>query len=649
MANGTITLTRNGSGELYGQILWSSVSNGTQANTSTVTASIQLKRPAGWYTQGTWKGSFNVGGTTKQISCHTTVRDSWVTIDTMTATVNHNADGSGSCYISGILHGPTQTSMEGTSVSGSETVVLDPIARFASLVSAPDFHDEEDPVLSCANPAGNGVTTLQACISLDGTNADIAYRDVPKTGSSFTFSLTEAERNMLRAATQGANSRQVKFCLRTVIGSSTGTASLTKTFTIHNPAPILSPTVTDSNSVTKALTGNSGKLIRYFSNAAVTIGAASVKQATIADKKVTCGSKSLAGDGTISGVENGTFVFSATDSRGNTTTKTVTTPFVNYVKLTCSLGNGIPDAGGNMTVTATGNYFNGSFGAKANSLQVCYRYKPYGGTFGSWTTMSVSISGTQYAATAAITGLDYQTAYVFECYAQDALTTVYSASRAVKAAPVFDWSETDFCFRVPVAMESGVTISAAKLTAQDSLDTIKTNGWYYWEWGDPPMGIPDSTGANYMRAMRVWTGNGGECFQEMVDMSDSAYTGGMIRRTIYGSVVYPWEWVNPPLILGIEYRTTERYHRKPVYAKAVEVGVLPNNSYKEVHIAYGITGIIRLDGYAYWSGSDTYLDKIPLAKFGVNTVLYSNSLLRFSASSDLSNYSAYAVVYYIKE
>ena len=122
MANGTITLAKTGSGELYGQILWSSVSNGTDANTSTVTASIQLKRPAGWYTQGTWKGSLNVGGMSKQISCHTTVRDSWVTIDTLTATVSHNADGSGSCYIYGTLNGPTQTSMEGTQVSGSATV-----------------------------------------------------------------------------------------------------------------------------------------------------------------------------------------------------------------------------------------------------------------------------------------------------------------------------------------------------------------------------------------------------------------------------------------------------------------------------------------------------------------------------------------------
>ena len=347
-------------------------------------------------------------------------------------------------------------------------------------------------------------------------------------------------------------------------------------------------------------------------------------------------------------MESGTFQFSATDSRGNTTTKTLTTAFVDYVKLTCDLSNQIPDGNGNLTVSVSGNYFHGSFGAKANSLKVYYRYKPYGGSFGSWQAMSVSISGNEYTASAAVSGLDYRTAYVFESYAQDALATVYSGSRTVKAAPVFDWSEGDFCFHVPVTMEAGAAIVAVKLSSGDSLDSIKTNGWYYWDWGDPPMGIPDSTGANYMRAMRVWTGNGGECCQEMVDMSDSPYTGGMVRRTIYGSIVYPWEWVNPPMTLGIEYRTTQRCNGKPVYAKAVEVGVLPNNSYKEILIAYGITGIVRLDGYAYWNGS-TYVDKIPLTKFGIDTVLYSNSALRFTASRDLSSYSAYAVLYYIKD
>ena len=50
-----------------------------------------------------------------------------------------------------------------------------------------------------------------------------------------------------------------------------------------------------------------------------------------------------------------------------------------------------------------------------------------------------------------------------------------------------------------------------------------------------------------------------------------------------------WEWVNPPMALGEEYRTTERYMSKPVYAKAINFGELPNNSAKAV--AHGISNM----------------------------------------------------------
>lgn len=43
----------------------------------------------------------------------------------------------------------------------------------------------------------------------------------------------------------------------------------------------------------------------------------------------------------------------------------------------------------------------------------------------------------------------------------------------------------------------------------------------------------------------------------------------------------PWEWVNPPMILGTEYRTTERYLGKPVYVKTINMGNLPGNAVKQ--------------------------------------------------------------------
>lgn len=52
---------------------------------------------------------------------------------------------------------------------------------------------------------------------------------------------------------------------------------------------------------------------------------------------------------------------------------------------------------------------------------------------------------------------------------------------------------------------------------------------------------------------------------------DTTYPG-CYYRTVGGVT----EWINPPLELGIEYRTTERYLGKPVYILMKDLGSLPN-------------------------------------------------------------------------
>ena len=60
------------------------------------------------------------------------------------------------------------------------------------------------------------------------------------------------------------------------------------------------------------------------------------------------------------------------------------------------------------------------------------------------------------------------------------------------------------------------------------------------------------------------------------------YVGGSIQKAKSGGTWKPWEWVNPPMELGVEYRTTERYQGKPVYVKMVDFGALPNKTTKRV-------------------------------------------------------------------
>lgn len=379
------------------------------------------------------------------------------TLFTKTVDVSHDSEGVKTVYCSAYF----ATGVSSGNITANASLELTDIPRYAIINSAPNFNDEENPKITYSNPAGKEVTSLQACISLSGETDDVAYRDIEKTGTSYTFELTDAERDVLRAATTDGNSRPVTFSIRTVIEGSSNDSSLSRTLTIKDPNPLINPTIKDINSITLELTGDENKLIRYYSNAFIDSGIFAVKKSEIVSQKVSCGSESSGFPATtFMKVASDKFVITATDSRGNTTSKTYTSSdenplysFVKYIKPTCNLANNIPDGEGNMTVGVSGNYFNGSFGAKSNSLVVYFRYKPYGGTYGSWAAMTTTLSGNTYSATANITGLDYQSAYIVQAYAEDELSAkVYSVEKTVKATPVFEWSQRDFSFNVPVSM-----------------------------------------------------------------------------------------------------------------------------------------------------------------------------------------------------
>lgn len=124
------------------------------------------------------------------------------------------------------------------------------------------------------------------------------------------------------------------------------------------------------------------------------------------------------------------------------------------------------------------------------------------------------------------------------------------------------------------------------LTPEDNLDQVKTNGWYRWERSAPPQGTLPSTIGQSMDAtlIRVW-GNGAVCYQESINITDDSRHGCLCVRTIYASTIFPWEWVNPPMASGVEYRTTERVWERPVYYKIVDCGQIVDNKQVEHGIA----------------------------------------------------------------
>ena len=466
MANGTITLERTGNGILYGQIVWEATSQGAAENVSVVTAQLQIRRSSNqWTTTGTWTGRMTIGSQPESFSWYGAVSGSWVTVHTMTVNISHNADGVGECYLYGIVNGPTGTTMQGTSVAGSQTVALDEIARFATIISGEDFTDEGNPTITYSNPAVNTVSRLQACIADPNANAKVlvSYRNIPIAGNRYTFELTDAERTALQNATPDSNTLSVKFYIGSTIGEETKKDSVSATMRIINAMPSASLSVEDTNTATRALTGDGSKLIALHSIAQVTMNASARKGATIPSDgiKITNGKNTLTGSGTFSPVQNKEIEYTVTDSRGNEVNGRLLNVVIPYINPSIVIENAVLNASGNMTLRASGKVFDGSFGSKRNSFSVKYRYKAGAGSYSSWKTFtSAELDGNNFVATAEITGLDYQTKYTFQAAVYDSLHTdgVKSKTRSVITRPIFDWGENDFKFNVPVYDQTGELI-----------------------------------------------------------------------------------------------------------------------------------------------------------------------------------------------
>ena len=133
MASGTISLGTIG--YMTAQIVWSSSSNGSTANTSNVTATLQVAKTHSYSTWGTWTGKLNIGGNEQEFSFYAEVNNSWVTVKSFSITKAHSDSGAGSCYIYGKITGPSGTTLEGKTLEGSQTVTLDTIPRYASITS----------------------------------------------------------------------------------------------------------------------------------------------------------------------------------------------------------------------------------------------------------------------------------------------------------------------------------------------------------------------------------------------------------------------------------------------------------------------------------------------------------------------------------
>lgn len=111
---------------------------------------------------------------------------------------------------------------------------------------------------------------------------------------------------------------------------------------------------------------------------------------------------------------------------------------------------------------------------------------------------------------------------------------------------------------------------AAKFITSGDLNDYKSCGWYAWDTGIA--NIP----FQYGECIVLNIGS----YHIVHQVAIAGYGGNICIRRYHDpdNTWGPWEYINPPMQPGAEYRTTERCKGKPVYAKLLYVGNIGKNS-----------------------------------------------------------------------
>lgn len=142
----------------------------------------------------------------------------------------------------------------------------------------------------------------------------------------------------------------------------------------------------------------------------------------------------------------------------------------------------------------------------------------------------------------------------------------------------------------------GLGERAKRLTDADDINNIWQNGWYCWGESTPanaPIMSP-GYGENGYIFMRVSNYDSNNILQEYWSLNqDSQF---LARRICKNGTWSPMEWVNPPMQIGVEYRTTERFNGKPVYAQIVNCGALEARTMKTVMLKIPVDWVVSCTG-----------------------------------------------------
>ena len=173
------------------------------------------------------------------------------------------------------------------------------------------------------------------------------------------------------------------------------------------------------------------------------------------------------------------------------------------------------------------------------------------------------------------------------------------------------------------------------LSSTDDLNSANRNGFY--SWALPPSNAPFSNGIMIV-ATYDWA--------RKVQYILSAENGCAVQRIQYGNSWREFEWVNPPMNIGVEYRTTERYMGYPVYTMCFDAGTGPASGTANIPIPATAAGNLKIVDARVkavdaegWGG---FISKVSIGEYPASRTI------AISEAGDISTTTMYVTVKYYK-
>lgn len=453
------------------------VSQNIAANTSQVRILWQSTQTGPSYNatqkKATWWLRTNGGAWQAYYVYYTLPQSSTATILDTTVTVSH--DSGGDCILD--VYTQMDTGISAGTVIQEKQLTLDTIPRYSTLTAT----DADIGGVSTINITKQSSaffhslrysTTGKAPWTYLDANGNASASEVIFTGTTVKFTVPDGFYFTIPNAKTGTCTLE----LWTYISGSTWLPEARQTtFTYRADPQVSSPqvscTVTDTNDATVALTGDAATIVRYMSDAAVDMHCQPYSGASIPDESQDVSLRYMGNwyYGTaldFPGVQSDFFKLWVRDSRGYATyADHWVEKFIPYVHVT---NQSVPQrdtpTGSTVKLTISGSFYNGSFGAADNTVEVWYRIAGSQTELANakWYQLEPELSGNSYSAQVTFDDIPYDQTRWVETWVNDKLETVTQTVKIGRGLPVFDWGEDDFRFHVPVELPA-LTIEGVSL------------------------------------------------------------------------------------------------------------------------------------------------------------------------------------------